>query len=61
MVVTIQFSCSPETVAEMESDFGQKCMDFKEMIELVVVKGGFGLPESHIKLRWLFDGGKAGS
>ena len=46
---------------EMESDFGQKCMDFKEMIELIAVKGGFGLPESHIKMRWLFDGGKAGS
>ncbi len=61
MIVTIQFSCSPESTAEMESDFGQKCMTFKEMIELIVVKGGFGLPESHIKLRWLFDGGKAGS
>ena len=60
MVVTIQFSCSPETVKEMESDFGQKCMELKEMIEMVQKLGGFGLPDANVKLRWLFDGGKAG-
>ena len=59
MILTIQFSCSPETVAEMKSDFGQKCMELKEMIEMVQKLGGFGLPDANVKLRWLFDGGKA--
>jgi hypothetical protein len=58
MIVTATFVCTPETELEMKVDFGQKCVAFKDMIEMVNVKGGFGLPESHVKLRWLFDGGK---
>lgn len=60
MRVTITFKLEAESRGELIDHFAATARDFKDTIEDATRRmGGFaGIPESHLKFRWLLIGGQ---